>query len=119
MNKQIEFYKMVKQNRMALYSKPRRYYNRDGIKGSAIKLGEFIANNFYDDDGNFLPDVVTKFVLRNNNFDKYAQSIARQAVNAERKRVVESQISGGAGVRDTSIPNAPTEFQQRMEFALS
>jgi hypothetical protein len=33
-----EFYKMVRENRYAMYAKPRRYYNRDGIKGSAIKF---------------------------------------------------------------------------------
>ncbi|MBK7855944.1 MAG: hypothetical protein IPJ79_14645 [Bacteroidetes bacterium] len=39
---QMDFYKMVKENRIALYSKPRRYYNRDGIKGSAIKFLFFV-----------------------------------------------------------------------------
>jgi hypothetical protein len=39
---QMEFYKMVRENRIALYSKPRRYYNRDGIKGSAIKFLFFV-----------------------------------------------------------------------------
>ena len=38
----MEFYKMVRQNRSAMYSKPRRYYNRDGIKGSAIKFLFFV-----------------------------------------------------------------------------
>src|SRR5690606_10197732 len=38
----MEFYKMVRQNRFAMYSKPRRYYNRDGIKGSAIKFLFFV-----------------------------------------------------------------------------
>lgn len=37
-----EFYKMVRENRFAMYSKPRRYYNRDGIKGSAIKFLFFV-----------------------------------------------------------------------------
>jgi hypothetical protein len=39
---QMDFYKMVRENRIALYSKPRRYYNRDGIKGSAIKFLFFV-----------------------------------------------------------------------------
>lgn len=39
---QMDFYKIVRENRIALYSKPRRYYNRDGIKGSAIKFLFFV-----------------------------------------------------------------------------
>jgi hypothetical protein len=38
----MDFYKMVRENRFAMYSKPRRYYNRDGIKGSAIKFLFFV-----------------------------------------------------------------------------
>ena len=38
----MEFYKIVRENRLAMYSKPRRYYNRDGIKGSAIKFLFFV-----------------------------------------------------------------------------
>lgn len=37
-----EFYKMIRENRFAMYSKPRRYYNRDGIKGSALKFLFFV-----------------------------------------------------------------------------
>lgn len=33
-----EFYKMIKQNRMAIYSSPKRYYNRDGQNGSTFKF---------------------------------------------------------------------------------
>jgi hypothetical protein len=32
------FYKMIKQNRLAMYSSPKRYYNRDGQNGSAFKF---------------------------------------------------------------------------------
>jgi hypothetical protein len=38
----MEFYKMVRENRLTMYSKPRRYYNRDGIQGSAIKFLFFV-----------------------------------------------------------------------------
>jgi hypothetical protein len=34
----MEFYQMIRENRMAMYSKPRRYYNREGEKGSAFKF---------------------------------------------------------------------------------
>jgi hypothetical protein len=33
-----EMNEMIRQNRMAIYSKPRRYFNRDGNVGSAIKF---------------------------------------------------------------------------------
>jgi hypothetical protein len=33
-----EFYRQMRQGRLAMYAKPRRYYNRDGEKGSALKF---------------------------------------------------------------------------------
>lgn len=33
-----ELYKMIKKNRLAIYSSPKRYYNRDGQNGSAFKF---------------------------------------------------------------------------------
>ena len=33
-----DFYKMIKENRMAMYSSPKRYYNRDGQNGSTFKF---------------------------------------------------------------------------------
>jgi hypothetical protein len=41
MNPQIhneEFYKTIRENRMLMYTKPKRYYNRDEQKGSAFKF---------------------------------------------------------------------------------
>lgn len=32
------FYRQMRQGRLAMYAKPRRYYNRDGEKGSALKF---------------------------------------------------------------------------------
>ncbi len=37
-NESMEFYNLIRENRMAMYSKPRRYYNRDGENGSAFKF---------------------------------------------------------------------------------
>ena len=37
-NESMEFYQFIKNNRMTMYSKPRRYYNRDGQQGSAFKF---------------------------------------------------------------------------------
>ncbi len=33
-----DFYKMIRENRLAMYSSPKRYYNRDGKNGSAFKF---------------------------------------------------------------------------------
>ena len=34
----MEFYNTIRENRMAMYSKPRRYYNRDGEGGSSFRF---------------------------------------------------------------------------------
>jgi hypothetical protein len=34
----MEMYDLIRENRLAMYSKPRRYFNRDGSKGSAFKF---------------------------------------------------------------------------------
>ena len=91
----------------------------EAAKQSAINFDDFMHDNFYDKDNNFLPENATTFVLRNKNFDKYIQSAARQAVNAERTRVVETKVSGNGVNRDTSIPVEKTEFQKNMENAFS
>ena len=33
-----DFYKTIRENRMLMYNKPKRYYNRDEQKGSAFKF---------------------------------------------------------------------------------
>lgn len=38
MNESQEFYKMIKENRMAMYASPKRYYNRDGQNGSSFRF---------------------------------------------------------------------------------
>jgi hypothetical protein len=34
----MEFYQMIRENRMLMYSSPKRYYNRDGQQGSAFRF---------------------------------------------------------------------------------
>jgi hypothetical protein len=38
MNNQMEMYQSIRENRMLMYSNPKRYYNRDGQQGSAFKF---------------------------------------------------------------------------------
>ena len=37
-NDSMEMYKMMRENRMMMYSKPKRYFNRDAEQGSAFKF---------------------------------------------------------------------------------
>ncbi len=37
-NENMEMYNFIRENRMAMYSKPRRYFYRDGSRGSAFKF---------------------------------------------------------------------------------
>lgn len=72
----------------------------------------------YDKDGKFIPQNLQRISLIAKNFDKYAQSIARQAVNAERKRVLEEKTGDGGTRRDfnTTVVE-PTELQKLEKMA--
>jgi hypothetical protein len=88
-------------------------------KKGATDLFDYIASKCYDKDGNVIPTALSNIILRNEYFEKYAQSIARQAVNAERLRVVETE-KGVSGTRmDTTPVVEKSEFQKQMEYALS
>lgn len=86
----------------------------------SLSFDNFIKSVCYDKDGKFQPQRLQRLILLNNNFDSYAQSIARQAVNAERKMVIEKETSGNnGGGRDFNVNTEKTEFQKAMDFALS
>lgn len=77
-----------------------------------------ILKNCYDKDGNIIPKEIQRLALISNNFDKYSQSIARQAVNAERKRVLEEETKGGGIQRDFNTNHVePTELQRLEKMA--
>jgi len=71
----------------------------------------------YDKEGKFIPQNLQRISLLANNFDKYAQSIARQAVNAERKRVIEEETRGNGIQRDFNTIVEPTELQKMEKMA--
>ena len=85
----------------------------------SLSFDSFINKVCYDANGNFLPQNVQKLILLYENYDKYAQSIARQAVNAERKRVVTKEAPHLADTKDFNVNGEKSEFQKQMEFALS
>jgi len=92
----------------------------DTAREEALNLSDWINNSFYDDKGNFQPKNLIRATLLYKNFDKYAQTIARQAVNAERKRMIEKEAPNPSIRRDFNIdPTLKTEFDNKMNMALS
>lgn len=82
----------------------------------SLSFDNFISRVCYDKDGNFLPQNVQRLILLNDNFDSYAQSIARQAVNAERVRTIAKEVpDAGSGGRDFNTVVERSEFQKEMD----
>ena len=91
----------------------------DEAKKDALNFDKFIASINYDDKGNFKSESLISAIMKLKHFDKYVQSAARQAVNAERLRVKKKKNGGGGLARDISVPVEKSEFQKQMDFALS
>lgn len=85
---------------------------------AALNYGDYVSSAFYDQSGKFFGDKLVKAILIAENFDKYAQTIMRQAVNAERKRVIESETAPG-GVRKMYTDEVKTELDKQMEKAFA
>ncbi len=68
------------------------------------------------ENGKFMPQNLQRAILLYQNFDKYVQSAARQAVNAERKRVVDKETADGSTQRTYSDVQ-PTELDSLAQFA--
>lgn len=85
----------------------------------SLSVGEFLTKTCYDKDGKFLPHKLQRMILLEQQFDNYAQSIARQAVNEERKRVIAKEAPNGNGSKDYNVNGDMTELQKQMHFALS
>lgn len=86
----------------------------DNAKNASLDYGEFINQTFYDEKGNFLSKELAQAILLQRNIGKYAQSIARQAVNAERKRVIEKEATGGVSTKNYNVemPNELREIEK-------
>ncbi len=92
----------------------------DAAREEALNLSDWINNSFYDEKGNFQPKNLIRATLLYKNFDKYAQTIARQAVNAERKRMIEKETPNTSTRRDFNIdPTQRTEFDKKMDMAFA
>lgn len=81
---------------------------QDAVTNS-VDLGSWIDNSFWDAESNFQPKKLARAILLEKNFDKYAQSIARQAVNAERKRLLDASTTTPSIQRDFTVPQDDKE----------
>lgn len=89
----------------------------DVAKSNALNLQDYLTS-FYDEKGKINAARLQKMVLLEKNFDKYAQSIARQAVNAERARVLQKETPDVTR-RDVSVVDdrPKTETEKNLEMA--
>lgn len=87
---------------------------------NALDVFGYIIKNCNNEKGEFVPQKLVRLFLLDQKFDNYAQSIARQAVNAERTRVIAKETgSNSTSGKDFITTNDKSELQKRMEFALS
>lgn len=85
--------------------------------GHALNITPYLES-LASKDGKFAPERLVKMILLEQNFDKYAQSIARQAVNAERKRVIAKETPTAPGARNYQ-PMEKTEMDQLADRVFS
>ncbi len=86
----------------------------------SLSFDNFVASICYDENGNFNSKALMELVLLHNNKDKYIQSIARQAVNEERKmRIAKETGNPNLLNRDFNVNTEKTELQKQMDLALS
>lgn len=91
----------------------------DAAKEDALYYSDYAERAFYDEKGNFLPKKLARAILLDRNFDKYVQTVARQSVNAERRRLIDKEAPGQTK-RDFNLnTEAMTELDQKMNMAFS
>ena len=85
---------------------------------NSLSFDSWFHNVCYDESGKFRPENVQKLILLYDEHGNYDQSIARQAVNAERARVIakETGVKTTTG-KDFNVNTEKSEFQQRMDYA--
>jgi len=90
-------------------------------KQDALSVLDFLTKTCYDQSGKFLPSKLQRLILLEQNFEKYGFAIAKQAVNAERKRVIDKETAGNGIRRDYSVitPEIKTELDKQAAMAFS
>lgn len=91
----------------------------DAAKADALFYNDYMEKAFYDDKGTFQPKKLARAILLERNFDKYVQTVARQAVNAERKRSIEREAPGALKKDFNVSPEVMNELDQKMKLAFS
>jgi hypothetical protein len=91
----------------------------DAAREDALSYTDYMEKAFYDDKGTFQPKKLARAILLERNFDKYVQTVARQAVNAERKRVIERETPGALKKDFNVSPEVMNELDQKMKMAFS
>jgi len=84
-------------------------------KQDSLSLSDFLAKTCYDKDGKFIPKELAEMIYLKQNFGKLSQTIARQAVNAERKRVLSKESGLGSGAAKDYNVDAPVTQLQKLE----
>lgn len=87
----------------------------------SLSFDNWFQNLCYDKDGKFQPQNVQKLILLYNERGNYDLSIARQAVNAERARVIakETGNNGNNGKNYNVNVGERSELQKQMDERLS
>lgn len=89
-------------------------------KQYALNYGEYIQSRFYTPDGKLDGVKLMQSIIRDLHFDKYVQTTARQAVNAERKRLIAKETPSHILQRDNIVDaSEKSDFQKQMDMAFS
>jgi hypothetical protein len=84
----------------------------------ALNFGAYIENRFYT-NGQLDGAKLMQAILRDINFDKYVQTTARQAVNAERKRLIAKESPNPIIHREDNGVGEKSDFQKQMDMAFA
>lgn len=88
-------------------------------KDGVLNLTDLIRSIAYDENGTYNPVKAAQFVLKNQYFDEYVKSVAKQAVNAERVSKIAERKNGGNGQRDFSVGNELSDVDKMMQSRMS
>ena len=87
---------------------------------NSLSFDTWFHNVCYDEAGKFRPENVQKLILLYDEHGNYDQSIARQAVNAERARVISKETGFNAsGGKEFNVNVEKSDFQKQMDYRLS
>lgn len=89
----------------------------EAAKKESLSIGQYLSKTVYDEKGNFLPNRLVRMILLDQNIDKYAQTLARQAVNEERKRVLNSNTPNNGRIQRDYTQEDDSDLKRLEKFA--